>query len=280
MKLFTRRIFLSFSFALAFCCAQGQDDAEYIKANAVRIANPDTLSDSVYNLLAPFQVILFGEVHGTNESPQFVTALANLFTSKGDSVSLGLEIPPDKMTNFILNRSDSSIYASDFFLRPVFESGKESVPWAQMISQLNKNPKIEFFFFDTTIYINARDRSMSAAIKSQIKKHPNWKTITLSGNYHNKTSDENSMTGFLLHDKELNVSSKICSLNLQYFQGACVANFGHGLEKKMVGGRKTIYDTALKFDRYLLLVSAKSDYEWNGFYYTKFITPAKMTKHE
>jgi hypothetical protein len=269
--------------ALAFLSASGQDDAVYLKANAVRIDNPDNLSDAVYNLLSPYKIIMFGEMHGTNEAAQFVTALTNLLTSKGDSVSVGLEIPSAQMKEFISQRTDSSIYTSSFFLHPAFESGKESVAWASLISKLKDNAKVQLFFYDVNDNDGKsypRDSMMYAKMKTQFKKHPAWKMVTLSGNYHNKLSNKTSMTSFLQRDKELNISAKICSLNLEYSEGTCRADFGQGLEVKKLGHPDRVYDTAPGFNKYLVLVSSKSSYEYSGFYYTKNITAATMTRHE
>src|SRR5689334_12576646 len=110
-----RNLFLFISLALAFLNIHGQGNSAYLKANAVRVEDPYRLNDSVYTLLSPFQVFMVGEMHGTNESAQIVIGLANLFASKGDSVSVGLEIPAELMANFISSRTDSSIYQSNFF---------------------------------------------------------------------------------------------------------------------------------------------------------------------
>jgi hypothetical protein len=142
---YERKIAIDPLFALAATGATAQDDEAYLKANAVRIDNPEKLSDSVYNLLSPYQVITVGEMHGTNESAPFVNGLTNLFTSKGDSVMVGFEIPPILMTKFSSLHTDSSIYQSDFFSNPPFLDGKESKPWANLLSTLNRNPKFNSF---------------------------------------------------------------------------------------------------------------------------------------
>ena len=278
-----RNILLFLFVTLTFLSASGQNETEYLKAYAVLIDNPEKLSDSVYTLLSPFQVIMFGEMHGTNESAPFVKGLTNLFTSKGDSVLVGLEIPPNLMTKFISQHTDSSVYQSDFFHNPPFLDGKESIPWANLILTLNKNSKVKIFFFD----VNAnegkpydRDSLMSAKIKTQFKQHLTWKMITLSGNFHNRISKEVTMTSFLIHDKELNLASKICSLNMEFKEGTCNANFTHGLEIKTLGSYPSVYNSTPEFDKYLILLSIKSNYEYTGFYFTKFITAATMTKHE
>ena len=273
-----------FIFLLAFSFrASAQDEEAYLKQHAVKINNPEQLNDSVYNLLSPFQMIMFGEMHGTNESTPFVNGLANLLTSKGDSVLVGLEIPPVLMTKFISLRTDSSIYQSDFFSNPPFYDGRESFAWANLISTLNKNTKVKIFFFDRNTDEGKeyqRDSLMYSKIKIQFKQHPTWKIITLSGNFHNRISGETTMAGFLKEDKELNLSSKLCSINMEYKEGSCNANFTHGLEVKQLGSYPSVYNSTSGYDRYLILLSAESNYPYTGFYYTRFITAAQMVSQK
>jgi len=260
-----------------------QNDTAYLKANAVRIDNVEKLPYSAYTLLSPFKIIMFGEMHGTNESAPFVAGLANLFTNNNDSVQVGLEIPPESMKLFISQRTDSNIYKSNFFLHPAYQSGKESFAWANLLSKLNSNPKVNIFFFDVNAnegILYQRDSLMYAKIKTQFKKHPAWKVLTISGNFHNRISGETTMALFLKQGKELDITSKICSLNMEYKEGSAMANFTHGLELKQLGSYPSAFNSTLGYDRYLILLSSKSNYPYNGFYYTKFITAAKMIIHE
>jgi hypothetical protein len=155
--------------------------------------------------------------------------------------------------------------------------GKESVPWANLISTLVKNTKVRIFFFDVNAgedKVYSRDSLMAAKIKAQFQQHPSWKMITLSGNYHNRISNPASMTSVL----KRNIPAKICSLNLSYKEGTCKANFaGEGFVKKELGSNPSVYNSTEGFDRYLLLYPANSNYDYNGIYYTKYITAATMT---
>jgi hypothetical protein len=272
-----RSIFFILFLSLTFLSARGQNDEVYLKANAIRFDNPEKLNDSVYTLLSPFQVIMVGEMHGTNESAPFVRGLTNLFTNKGDSVLVGLEIPAELMNRFLQLHNDSSIYQSEFFANPPYLDGRESIAWANLISSLNKNHKVIVFFFDTNRDENVvpfRDTLMAANIKTQFNKHPAWKIITLSGNYHTSISNPGSMTSFL----KRNITAKICSLNMEYKEGTCMASFSGDFKKKALGSYPSVFNSTEGYDRYLLLYSANSNYDYNGIYYTKYITAASMVK--
>jgi hypothetical protein len=247
-----------------------------LKANAIRFDNAEKLNDSIYTLLSPFQIVMVGEMHGTNESAPFVSGLTNLFTSHGDSVQIGLEIPAELMSEFLQAHTDSSVYQSVFFSNPPYLDGRESLPWANLIVTLSKIPKVKIFFFDINRdkdAVHLKDTLMAMNIKTQFNQHPSWKIITLNGNYHNRISDANTMASVL----KRNVSSKVCSLNMEYKNGSANADFGHGLEVKRLGSYPSVFNSTEGYYRYLLLYSTKSNYDYNGIYYTKYITAAKMT---
>ncbi len=181
------RSYLTILLSFFLCASKGQSSATYLRQNAVRVAHSNNLSDSVYQLLSPFQVLMAGEMHGTNEPAQFVTGLANLLANKGDSVSVGLEIPSEQMADFIASRTDSSIYQSYFFhVLPILD-GRQCFAWAGVIAHLKNNPRVQLFFFDVNTKEEKkydRDSIMYLHIKEQIQLHPKWKVVTLSGNAH------------------------------------------------------------------------------------------------
>lgn len=260
---------------LAYLNASGQDNETYLKANAIRFDNAEELNDSVYTLLSPFQIVMVGEMHGTNESAPFVNGLTNLFTNHGDSVLVGLEIPAEYMRKYLQLHTDSSVYQSEFFSNPPYLDGRESLPWANLIATLNKNPKVQLFFFDTNRdkeVVPFRDSLMAMNIKTQFDKHPSWKIITLSGNYHTSISNSGSMTSFL----KRNITANVCSLNMEYKEGTCMANFSGVFTKKTLGSYPSVFNSTEGYDRYVLLYPANSNFEYTGIYYTKYITAAIM----
>jgi hypothetical protein len=267
---------------LAFVYVKGQSNSAYLKANAIRVDNPNQLSDSVYQLFSPFQIFMVGEMHGANECPQFVTGLANLFALKGDSVSVGLEIPSEQMSNFISSGTDSSIYQSKFFHQNPYLDGRESFAWASIISHLKNNPKVQLFFFDRNEKdgkMYERDSTMYIKIKAQVKLHPTWKVITISGNAHASfTSDDKKAATYIRDDKELNLSTKLCTISHYYLEGNCRADFSHGLELKSFSRPANDFDTTLSFDKYVMLLSAKTTFPYTALYYTKRMTASEMVK--
>lgn len=279
ISLMTKYIFLILTATLICTNIFAQDAATLLRKGAVRVDNPEHLSDSVYTLLSPFQIVMVGEMHGTTKPAQLVTGLAQLLTSKGDSVSVGLEILPELMRSYDSLQTDSSIFKSQFFAYPPFHDGRGSFAWANLIAALNDNPKIQIFFYDITKGEEekySRDSIMFTKIKRQYLLHPSWKMITLSGNAHNSNQPDKMIT-YLRQDKELNLDAgKICSLNNHYAKGTCNANFGKGLELHYSESHESIWDTILPFSDYLYLYSSKSNARYTGVYYTRYMMPAKM----
>jgi hypothetical protein len=268
---------ISFSIYLiaTFCYAWSQNESTYLKTNAIRIEEPEMLNSIVYDLLSPYQAIMFGEMHGTNESAPFVSGLVRLMTAKGDSVLVGLEIPPEQMSEFLNHHTDSTIRHSTFFTRPNPDSGRESVPWLNLLLTLNKNPKVKIFFFDVNAdegRLYDRDSVMATKIRMRHSEHPTSKVITLSGNYHNMITNPFSMISVF----KRNSTSRVCSLNMLYKEGSANANFGRGLEVKELGSYPSVYNSTDGYDRYVMLLPSTAYADYDGFYYVKAITPAKM----
>jgi hypothetical protein len=260
----------------------GQSNASYLKANAIEVKNPVQLSDSVYNLFSSYQVFMVGEMHGANECAEFVTGLAALFTGKGDSVSVGFEIPESQMQNFISSRTDSSIYQSSFFSSYQPFDGRESFAWARAISHLKNNPGVRIFFFDVndeTEKKSDRDSMMYLKIKKQFQLHPRWKLITLSGNAHAIfTAEEKKTASYIRQDEEMNGGSGLCTIYNFYLQGSCNANFGGTFEERNFNRPMNDWDTVPGFDKYVILLSSKTTLPYTAVYYTRNMTPSKMVK--
>lgn len=259
-----------------------QSNTTYLKANAIPIHDPARLNDSIYGVLSPYQVIMMGEMHGTKEPAQFVTGMARLFASKGDSVSVGLEIPQSTMTAFLAAHTDSSIYESDFFKNTAKLDGRQSFAWANVISHLKNNPRVQIFFYDindSERMMYERDSIMYVNIKKQALLHPGWRIITLSGDAHALSAPgDRKAASFLKHDKELDLTNKLCTIKNYYCQGSCYADFGHGLELRKLGRPVNDFDTVLNLEKYFILTSSKSSFPYTAIYYTKDVSASEIVK--
>jgi hypothetical protein len=227
---------------------------------------------------------MIGENHGTNQPAGFVIGLASLLTQKGHKVQIGLEIPPGEMNNYLLSPADSNIYSSEFFTRKTFDI-RPSFAWADMIARLNDNPDIEIFFFDPDIIDthidNYRDSLMFLTIKKRLQAHPDWKTITLSGNIHNMLlpyAGKKKMGMYLLNDKDLNLSTGILSIRHDYALGKIWESTADGLRLYQSDHHDSVYSKSAGHENYLLLYPANIKSAYNAIYFTRNVTASNMVR--
>jgi outer membrane protein OmpA-like peptidoglycan-associated protein len=283
MKNLSQCLVLLFSL-ITFCLANAQDHVEPPKEKMLNLDNLTSLSKPVYDLLSSNKLIMIGEMHGTNEPAAFVTGLAELFTRYSDSVQVGFEIPPDQMREFLKLKTEHSIYSSDFFLHG-FNDGRSSDAWAKAIAILTKNTRVRIFFYDINTAEsktgNDRDSLMYVKIKEEIKAHPKWKTITLSGNIHNMLlpyKGENKTAAYLYNDPELKLKHKLCSLNHNYQNGTMLNNIGKGLELRQVNMGESPYSKLSNSDNFLYTYKNDPLNTYTGIFFTKNITAATLAK--
>ena len=269
-----KRLFLILTIALQLTNLFGQDLQTQLKENAVKISHLDKLDKLVYEKLKDFKLIMIGEMHGTNEPANFLIGLTELFANHGDTVQVGLEIPSELMTTYSRLLTDSSVFQSNFFLNS-FDDGRATIAWANAITRLTKNSKVQIFFYDInkseSKYFQDRDSLMYIKIKQKIIEHPNWRTITLSGNIHNmrlKFRDKPTAAYYLCNDKDIKLNDKICTLNHYYQNGTMLNNIGNGLELRQVNNNPSVFSETFDFDNYLYLYPTANTY--NGIFFTKF----------
>jgi len=163
-----------------------QDFGDYIEKNAIEIKTPDSLNEEIYNIIQGFQLIMVGEMHGTQEPALLVSGLSELIVKYEGNVSVGLELPRDEMGLFISSPSDSSLLYSEFFSKKNID-GRNGKSWFDLILRCNSNPSINLFYFDNyeSDQLANRDSTMYRWVVKQSIKYPDSKIITLSGNIHN-----------------------------------------------------------------------------------------------
>jgi hypothetical protein len=276
--------FLTFASLIFSSIAYGQDSI-YLKEKAIKIEKQDSLGDDIYRAISKYQVFMIGEMHGTNEPARFVMSLANLLVKKGSHVQVGMEIPSELMTKYISHPADSNIYSSDFFFNRRHDS-RASLAWVNLISQLNDSHQVDIFFYDINIgseNFKDRDSLMYLKIKKRIQLHPSWKTITLSGNIHNMLMPYDGkikMGLYLRNDKDLDISSKILSLNHFYASGAIWDNSNDNLQLYQVDNSNSFFAKTVDYENYLFIYPQEVKMKYSGVYFTRKVTSSNLVSEK
>ena len=97
-----------------------EEQKDLIK-NAIPIQNLSKLSDKIYDEIANYEVIMIGEMHGTNEPAEFAYGLCNLITKSEENVVLALEIRSSQMNGLSDEMSITQLKELDFFRRENFD---------------------------------------------------------------------------------------------------------------------------------------------------------------
>lgn len=257
----------------------GQSAVEVLRTNAVDLGNLDTLSEEVYQVIKPFDVIMIGEMHGTNEPAKFMYSLAQKIVEKEGKVCVGIEIPNNKI-NLQQNAITDQSLLETLFFRQENVDGRNGNAWYNLVLNIASNNKMKIFFIDndTTASQNLRDSVMYLEVR-QIKTHnQGCKIITLTGNIHNwliPFRGSRKMGNFVFADSILFNSAKIMSINHIYNEGTMLNNSGKGLELKNIEPKKNIYSTTLNFENYLCKTILENQEQYNYFFYTRKVSHSK-----
>jgi hypothetical protein len=279
-----KAMFLIFYWALFILDTYGQD-SNYVRLNAIKIEKQDSLEDNIYEAISPYQLLMVGEMHGSNEPARFIISLTDLLIKKGWNVQIGLEIPSEQMEKFLFFPNDSNIYSSSFFTfkRP---DSRASFAWAHIIEKYIGNANVNIFYFDiNTVNIqNVKDRDslMYLNIKKRILLHPSWKTLTLSGNVHNMLlpyDGEIKMGLYLFRDKELGIANKILSLNHTYSTGQIWDYYGGNLQLKPVDHSNSFFAKTVNYENCLLIYPPNPKMNYSGVYFTRKITTSNLVNN-
>ncbi|MEO7732075.1 MAG: hypothetical protein ABIY55_13965 [Kofleriaceae bacterium] len=163
---------------------------------------PTGLSD----ILHPGALVVFGEVHGTAETPAFVANVACHAAASGAEVAVGMEISrelqpaldrfldssggPDDVTALLQGEHWSS------------EDGRASKAYVGVIDEVRalrrSGKKARLFFFDAAETDSGdRDQNMAANIAAQADKSAQGITLVLTGGLHARTDSERWMSWHL-----------------------------------------------------------------------------------
>jgi len=212
-------VYFFFCFNFGFC-----------QSKAINISDRTNLPNAVYDSLKIFDIILCGEFHGSNESPQFIEGLVNLWLKNDQKVILALEIEENNQlfVDSFLSTGDFSIIHKMPHFNTKVKDGRSSKAMAELLSKMYMQKNLSVFCFDTNAkYRNGQERDslMAINLSKNILMHPEYKTILLAGNIHSmlkkgywNNPDYKTMGYFLsLNNKLCNL--KMTSLNIIYGSG-------------------------------------------------------------
>jgi hypothetical protein len=190
-------------------------------------------------LLAPGTTLLLGEMHGTEESPAFVTNAVCRALSAGHGVTLGLEIPREEEPRFATylaspatEKDRAALVSSPFWSEA--PDGRSSRAMLALVDEVRRFQKegrpVRLVLFDQRPPGSGapdgqvRDRAMAERLRAAIRESPKDVLIALSGNIHSRTvpgvpwNKELQMMGFLLSQDF--PGSGLIALDVAYSGGA------------------------------------------------------------
>ena len=171
-------------------------------------------------LYRPGTVLLVGEIHGTEEMPDFVAALLGDAVAMGAPVIIGVEMKTFEQAHldeFMHDRSPSSVPAGELWRDP-FPDGRSSTAMLRLLRSARDLARTTGHV--RVVAIDAlpgtkRDLGMAGTVTREAKAHPDSVVLVLAGNLHThltrgvdvddfKDPDYEPM-GYLLTTRGLNV---------------------------------------------------------------------------
>jgi len=188
---------------------------------------PEKVKHQDLEKIYPYEIVNFGEYHGTNEMPLYFFSLVKQFAleNKNKSIYLGLEIPKSEeelILNFVENGNKDILKKSSFFMKE-YQDGRASIAIIEALASLRKIKNIKIFCFDQNLpYNSSRDKEMAQNVLEVLLKEPNAKVFTHSGNLHprNKigTPWDKSFKSMRIYLEELS-NKKIISIRGEFKSG-------------------------------------------------------------
>ncbi len=160
------------------------------------LAAPCRPVEGLKALLEPRAVVLFGELHGTVESPAFVANVMCHALEAGHKVTLALEYPLEEreaLAAFLA--SDGGVAAREALLvgpfwQREFQDGRSSQAMFGLIEEARRLRKagqpVELFVFDSTDFSENRDLKMAHNLRAAIDSAPDRLFLVLTGNLHSR----------------------------------------------------------------------------------------------
>jgi hypothetical protein len=254
------------------------EEQKDLKKNAIPIQNLSKLSDKIYDEIANYEIIMIGEMHGTNEPAEFAYGLCELITKHEDNVIMAMEIRSSLMNNLSDEMSISELKELDFFRGKNFD-GRNGIAWLDLVYKGIKNDRIILKFIDNPYQSSTRDSSMYREIRNIHNTYPNSKIVTLTGNVHNSfipLFDKERIGGYLLKDSLNFDSKKIMSINHVFSEGNMLNSDLTGLKMRTIEREENIYNTTLSYEIFLYKKLLEEQNQYTHILYTDKVTASEI----
>ena len=229
-------------------------------------------------------VVLLGELHGTQQVPHFLAQSACQVASQGIPVTVGLEVPDvnqARLETFLSSAGRAEDWAKLMespFWRSPFPDGRNSEAVAYLLEALRKlraqGMDVKLFAYDRPpLEGEAREEVMAATVLSVARASPRRALLVLSGNLHPRQS-EGLPWNPAYRPMGLRLAEQlphVYSLDVAYDSGtAWVCSMG--LERKLDCGVKPTKGQD-NGDRYFVqLFSGRSAQGYDGIFYVGPVT--------
>lgn len=258
------------------------EEQKDLKKNAIPIESLSKLSNKIYDEIANFEILMIGEMHGTNEPAEFAYGLCELIAKHEGSVIMAMEIRASRMNNLSDEMSISELKEVNFFRGKNFD-GRNGEAWLDLVYKGIKNDRIILKFIDNPYPSSPRDSSMYREIRNIHIKNPNTKIVTLTGNVHNSfipLFDKVRIGGYLLKDTVNFDSKKIMSINHVFSEGNMLNSDLTGLKMKTIEREENIYNTILSHEMFLYRKFPKEQNLCTHILYTDKVTASEIIKKD
>jgi hypothetical protein len=258
------------------------EEQKDLKKNAIPIQNLSKLSNKIYDEIANYEIIMIGEMHGTNEPAEFAYGLCELIAKHEGSVIMAMEIRASLMNNLSDEMSISELKELDFFRGKNFD-GRNGIAWLDLVYKGIKNDGIILKFIDNSYQSSTRDSSMYREIRNIHNTYPNSKIVTLTGNVHNSfipLFDKERIGGYLLKDSLNFDSKKIMSINHVFSEGNMLNSDLTGLKMRTIEREENIYNTTLSYERFLYKKLLEEQNRCTHILYTDKVTASEIIKKD
>lgn len=134
------KIIFTISLAFFFSVQSSADATEdCVRKNAIQF-DPNDLS-AILSPISKFEVVTIGEMHGSQEAPQFTHDLFQSLRKPKRKIVLGIEVPEEDqplVDSFVQTKDRSILKKSKFFTRN-FQDGRSSESMVKLLEDLPKD---------------------------------------------------------------------------------------------------------------------------------------------